>query len=166
MIIRDETPSDYAGIAEVTRSAFEDHPYSRQTEVFIIRDLRAADALAVSLVAQIDGKVAGHIAFSPITVTDGSRAWYGMGPVSVLPAFQRRGIGKALVIEGLNRLKSMGANGCALVGDPGFYGRFGFSNDPGLIHEGIPQEFFLVLPFGQAKARGTAHFHQAFLATG
>ncbi len=78
MIIRDETPSDYAGIAEVTRSAFEDHPYSRQTEVFIIRDLRAADALAVSLVAQIDGKVAGHIAFSPITVTDGSRAWYGM----------------------------------------------------------------------------------------
>ena len=60
----------------------------------------------------------------------------------------------------------MGANGCAMVDDPGFYGRFGFSNDPGLIHEGIPQEFFLVLPLGQAKARGTAHFHQAFLATG
>jgi putative acetyltransferase len=166
MIIRNESEPDLERITEVTRAAFEDHPFSRQTEVFIIHALRAAGALAVSLVAEVDGQVVGHIAFSPVTVSDGSKGWYGMGPVSVLPGFQKRGIGKALVLEGLSRLKSEGASGCALVGNPEFYGRFGFRNHPELIYEGVPQEYFLALPFGPEKAQGLVVFHEGFSAKG
>ena len=166
MIIRNERDSDLGVIAEITRAAFENHPYSRQTEVFIIEALRAAKALTVSLVAEVDGRVVGHIAFSPAAISDGAPGWYGMGPVSVRPDLQRRGIGQALVREGLARLKALDAAGCMLVGDPHFYVRFGFKNQPELVHEGIPQEYFMVLPFGVQKPRGTVVFHPAFSATG
>jgi putative acetyltransferase len=96
MIIRHETISDIAAIATVTEAAFRDHPISQQTERFIINAPREANALTVSLVAEMDGQVVGHVAFSPVTISDGSRHWYGLGPVSVLPQFQRRGIEKSL----------------------------------------------------------------------
>src|SRR4030067_894759 len=86
------------------------------TEQFIISALRAANVLTVSLVAEIDGRVVGHIAFSPVTISDGSQNWYGLGPVSVLPEYQRQGIGKSLIQEGLSALKGLGGQGCALVG--------------------------------------------------
>jgi putative acetyltransferase len=70
--------------------------------------LRAAGALTISLVAEIDGQVVGHIAFSPVTVSDGATGWYGLGPVSVLPDYQKQGIEKALINEGLSSLKDMG----------------------------------------------------------
>jgi putative acetyltransferase len=110
--------------------------------------------------------VVGHIAFSPVTVSDGTRDWYGLGPVSVLPEHQRRGIGKALIYEGLSSLRALGACGCALVGDPGYYARFGFRNSPGLVYEGVPQEVFLVMPLGGKVPGGVVVFHDAFLATG
>ena len=72
----------------------------------------------MSLVAEVDGRVVGHIAFSPVAMSDGTNHWYGLGPVSVLPQCQRRGIGKALIQEGLARLKELGAKGCCLVGHP------------------------------------------------
>jgi len=71
--------------------------------------------LIASLVAEVDGRVVGHIAFSPVTISDGTRNWYGLGPVSVLPEYQRQGIGKALIQEGLARLKSLNAGGVCLV---------------------------------------------------
>ena len=74
---------------------------SNHTEQFIIEALRSARALTVSLVAEVDGIVVGHIAFSPVTMSDGTSAWYGLGPVSVHPEYQRNGIGKALIQEGL-----------------------------------------------------------------
>lgn len=83
MIIRSENPSDIEAIAEVTKEAFEDYPFSQQTEPLIIRDLRAAGALTISLVTEVDGRVVGHIAFSPVTISDGTTNWYGLGPVSV-----------------------------------------------------------------------------------
>jgi putative acetyltransferase len=140
MIIRDETESDVKTISNVTRAAFENHPISNQTEHFIIEALRASNALAISLVAEVDGKVVGHIAFSPVTISDGSRNWYGIGPISVLPEYQKQGIGKALMQEGLARLRNRGAEGCVLVGDPNYDGRFGFKSLPELAHEGVPQE--------------------------
>ena len=88
MIIRSETPSDIEAIYDVTKAAFEYHPSSRQVEHFIIRDLRAAGALSLSLVSEVDGRIVGHIAFSPVTISDGTPHWYGLGPVSVLPDFQ------------------------------------------------------------------------------
>jgi len=166
MIIRDETATDVEAIADVTAAAFRDHPYSRQTEPFIIRDLRNAAALTVSLVAEIDGRIVGHAAFSPVTMSDGTPGWYGLGPVSVLPDHQRRGIGRTLIREGLARLKSLGARGCALVGDPNYYGQLGFRNHPGLVHDGVPAEVFLVMPFDGHVPQGHVFFHPAFQATG
>jgi putative acetyltransferase len=128
--------------------------------------LRAAGALTISLVAEAGGKVVGHIAFSPATIADGSLNWYGLGPISVLPAYQQQGIGKALMREGLLRLKAVGAKGCVLAGDPGYYERFGFRSFPVLIHEGVPPENFLVLPFGKHEPRGVVEFHPGFSATG
>jgi putative acetyltransferase len=165
MIIRNEMESDINVIAAVTRAAFEHHPISRHTEQFIITALRAAQALTISLVAEVDGQVVGHIAFSPATISDGSRNWYGLGPISVLPECQRQGIGQALMQEGLSRLKAHGAAGCILVGDPGYYERFGFRSLPELTHDGVPQEYVLALPFDGNKAHGVVAFHPSFAAT-
>lgn len=166
MIIRNETESDIEAIERVTAAAFENHPCSRGTEPFIIRALRAAGALTLSLVAEEEGERVGHVAFSPVEIAGRRCGWYGVGPLSVLPGRQRRGIGQALVLEGLSRLRSAGAKGCALVGDPDYYRRFGFRNLPELIHEGIPQKYFLALPLGEDRAQGVVVFHEGFRATG
>jgi putative acetyltransferase len=165
LIIRDERPSDVEAIYHVTRAAFADHSIGQHTEQFIVNALRAAGALSISLVAEKDGQVVGHIAFSPVAISDGSPDWYGIGPVSVLPALQGQGIGKALMREGLARLKSLSARGCILVGDPAYYQRFGFKSLARFSHEGVPQENVLALPLGDEKAQGVATFHQAFTAT-
>ena len=162
MIIRSEKPSDIEAIAEVTKVAFEDQSFSQQTEHFIIRDLRAAGALTISLVTEVDGRVVGHIAFSPVTISDGTTNWHGLGPVSVLPEYQGRRIGTELVIGGLSLLKSMGGKGCALVGLPTYFNRFGFKNHPRLIHEGIPQEVLVAKSLVGPVPSGTVEFHQAF----
>jgi putative acetyltransferase len=164
--LRRETPADAGAIDRITRQAFLGHPFSRQTEQFIILALRAAGALSLSLVAADAGTVVGHIAFSPVDIDDGSPGWYGVGPVSVVPERQRQGIGSALVEEGLRQLCAQGAQGCVLVGDPAFYGRFGFAHDPALVLDGVPQEVFLALPFGPSAARGKVVFHAAFAAQG
>ncbi|MCL4457475.1 MAG: N-acetyltransferase [Nitrospirae bacterium] len=166
MILRNERAADIEAITEVTIAAFKNHPISHHTEQFIINALRAAGALTISLVAEIDGQVIGHIAFSPVTVSDGATGWYGLGPVSVLPDYQKQGIGKSLINEGLSLLKNMGGQGCALVGYPDYYKRFGFKNYPELIHEGIPQEFFFVLPFTEKIPKGIVVFHEGFKANG
>jgi putative acetyltransferase len=115
IVIRNETHDDTGAITDVTIAAFKTLEISNHTEQFIIEALRAAKALAISLVAEMNGRVIGHIAFSPLTISDGSPNWYGLGPVSVLSEYQRQGIGKALIREGLSRLKDMNAQGCCLV---------------------------------------------------
>lgn len=166
MNIRQETPADMEAITQVTIAAFKTLPISHHTEQFIIQALRTAGALTLSLVAEIDQHIVGHIAFSPVTIADGSEGWYGLGPISVLPAHQRQGIGTALINEGLRLLKNMGGQGCALVGDPNYYQRFGFRHVSGLRHEGVPQEFFLVLPLTEKIPQGLVVFHEGFGATG
>ena len=149
----------------MTEAAFQTMEISDHTEQFIVTALRKAGALTVSLVAELDGKVVGHIAFSPVTMSDGTADWYGMGPVSVLPQVQRQGIGKALVQEGLARLKGLKARGCCLVGHPEYYRKFGFQNTPELGLEGVPPEVFFALSFDGYVPRGTVSFHDAFRAT-
>jgi putative acetyltransferase len=166
MIIRKETDQDIEAITEVTIVAFKTLTISNHTEQFIINSLRAAGALTISLVAEIDGRVVGHIAFSPVTVSDGATGWFGLGPVSVLPEYQKQGVGKSLINEGLSLLKDRGGRGCALVGDPNYYKRLGFKNCPELVHEGVPQEVFLVLPFNEKIPQGIVVFHEGFLANG
>ena len=166
IIIRNEIDADVSAITEVTVAAFKTLEISNHTEQFIIEALRVAKALTVSLVAEVDGRVIGHIAFSPLTISDGTRNWYGLGPVSVLPSYQRQGIGKALIREGLSRLKDMNAQGCCLVGHPDYYRKFGFKNMPGLMHEGVPQEVFFALSFDGRTPQGTVAFHEGFKADG
>lgn len=166
IVIRDEVDADRAVIAEVTAAAFKTLAISNQTEQFIIEALRAAEALSVSLVAALDGKIVGHVAFSPVTISDNAPNWYGLGPVSVLPEYQRQGIGTALIHEGLSRLNKLHASGCCLVGHPEYYRRFGFENTAGLTLEGVPPEFFFALPLIGPPPQGVVHFHEAFMADG
>ena len=166
VVIRNETDADVDMISEVTIAAFKSLQISNHTEQFIIEALRAADALTVSLVAEMDGRIIGHIAFSPVNISDGTRNWYGLGPVSVLPEYQRKGIGKALIQEGLSQLKELNAQGCCLVGHPDYYKKLGFKNLSGLVHEGVPQEAFLALSFDGHIPQGTVTFHEGFKADG
>ncbi len=164
--IRSETNADIGAITEVTIAAFKTLEINNHTEQFIITALRKAKALTVSLVAELDGRVIGHIAFSPVTISDGTHNWYGLGPVYVLPEYQRKGIGKALIREGLSRLKDLNARGCCLVGHPAYYRKFGFDNVSGLVHEGVPQEVFLALSFDGHTPQGAVTFREGFKADG
>jgi putative acetyltransferase len=166
IVIRDEIDADAADIVEVTVAAFKTLAVSNHTEQFIIEALRAAKVLTVSLVAELNGKIVGHVAYSPVTIADGTPHWYGLGPLSVLPAYQRQGIGSALIREGLSRLQKLNASGCCLVGHPEYYRRFGFTHIAGLVLEGVPPEVFFALTLIAPPPQGTVHFHAAFMANG
>ena len=166
LTIRAETENDIAAITDLTEKAFATLEVSDHTEQFVVMELRKAGALTISLVAELGGQVVGHIAFSPVVMSDGTPGWYGLGPVSVLPQYQKQGIGKALIYEGLARLKSLAARGCCLVGHPEYYCKFGFENTAGLNMEGVPPEVFFALPFDGFIPQGTVAFHPAFLAAG
>ncbi|HNY35395.1 MAG TPA: N-acetyltransferase [Methanothrix soehngenii] len=165
IVIRNEAGSDIKAISNITKAAFQTLAISNHTEQFIVDALRNGKALTFSLVAVAGDRVVGHVALSPVKISDGSTGWYGLGPISVLPELQKQGIGRSLMKEGLSRLRSLGANGCILVGDPGFYGRFGFKSPKSLSIEGVPQEFVLALPFEDSRASGKVIFHDAFAAT-
>jgi putative acetyltransferase len=162
LTIRHETAADAAAIEAVTRAAFQDAPHASHTEQAIVRTLRGCGALAVSLVAEVQGGVVGHVAASRVAVSDGAQDWYGLGPVSVLPSHQRRGIGARLVQRALDDLRALGARGCVVLGDPVYYGRFGFRTEPGLALPGVPPEYFQALPFGRDVPSGVVTYHAAF----
>ncbi|MDR3435104.1 N-acetyltransferase [Telmatospirillum sp.] len=162
MIIRDEIPGDVPAIREVIAEAFKSMPYSRQTEVAIYDGLRTAGAMTVALVAEEEGAVVGHIVLSPVTIGGTFGDWLGAGPLAVRPDRQGRGIGCALVATALERARRFGAPGCVLVGDPAFYGRFGFAARAGLVHEGVPDQFVMGVSLGAPVPEGRIRFHPAF----
>jgi len=163
MIIRPETPNDLETISQVTIAAFAGKPYSDQDEHLIVIRLREANALSLSLIAEEDGKIIGHIAFSMVTINGENRNWYGLGPVSVWPESQRKGIGSELIRKGLAKIRELGAQGCVLEGNPGYYRRFGFKTHPGLFYTGAPApEYFMALPFYDEIPEGKVEFHPAF----
>jgi putative acetyltransferase len=165
MTIRPETSDDLKAIESVHIAAFAGHRYSRQTEHLIVNALRHDHALSISLVAEVDGRVVGHIAFSPARIDGRDCPWFVLGPVGVLPEHQRRGIGQRLVREGLKAIRGLGAEGCVLVGDPEYYSRFGFAQNPALVLEGVPAEYVLCLPMTGEVPRGCVTHHAAFSAT-
>lgn len=166
IVIHNEIKSDIKALSEITKAAFETLPISNHTEQFIIDALRDADALTFSLVAVAGNKVVGHIAFSPVTISDGSAGWYGLGPISVLPELQKQGIGKSLIREGLYLLKSLGAKGCVLVGDPGYYESWASEVYRTWSLTAFHKRTFLHLPFEGSKTSGTVVFHEGFAANG
>jgi putative acetyltransferase len=165
MQITPERPEDAAAIRALTEAAFKDMPHSSQTEARIIDALRAAGALTLSLVAIEEGVIVGHAAFSPVQIAGALDDWYGLGPVSVRPDRQRSGIGQALIREGLRRLKSAMAAGCVVLGDPAYYGRFGFEADPDLHYGAAPPVYFQRIVLEGPPPKGEVRFHPGFDAS-
>jgi putative acetyltransferase len=162
--IRTESAADAAAIEAVTQAAFLNAPHTGHTEHFIVNGLRRAGFLAISLVADAGGSVIGHVAVSPVSISDGAIGWFGLGPISVVPGQQGRGVGSGLMREALRMLRERGAAGCVLLGDAEYYGRFGFEADPDLVLQGAPPEYFLSISFDSSRPRGTVSYHEAFNA--
>lgn len=162
MEIRPETISDASAISALIEASFAAADHSDGTEAAIVERLRDADALTVSLVAVEDSEIVGHAALSRITVDGDDPRWLGLGPVAVRPDRQGRGIGDALIREALERAVKLGARGCVVLGEPAFYGRFGFRSCPQLRYPGPPPEYFQALPFAEKVPSGEVAYHPAF----
>lgn len=114
--IRAETPGDIDAIARLTEAAFRNETHSSHTEQYIVDALRRAGALTLSLVAEANGQVIGHIAASPVTIDGEAGDWYGLAPLSVAPGRQRQGLGSQLVRRLLTELRLLPAGGCVVLG--------------------------------------------------
>lgn len=165
MHIRNELPSDAEAIDAVTVAAFRQAVHASHTEQFIVRALRNAGQLAVSIVAEDHGSIVGHVAVSPVTGSGIPSGWYGLGPVSVLPARQRQGVGSLLVERALARLRGLGGAGCVVLGDPAYYGRFGFEVASSLVLAGVPPGYFQAISFNGQLPSGEVEYHESFEAT-
>lgn len=163
--IRREEPSDIGAIDQVTKSAFASAAYSSGTESFIIKALRANGQLTVSLVAEEEGVLIGHIAISPVTISSGSEGWFGLGPVSVIPPKQGSGVGSHLIRAAIEALRELHAAGSVVLGEPSYYGRFGFRSDARLKYLHAPAEYFQVQSFTREIPEGTVEYDDSFNAT-
>ena len=164
--IRPEKLSDIQSIHKITIAAFLDAPHTDHIEEFVVKALRDSGALSISLVAEDSTQIVGHVAVSPVTISDGSNKWYGLGPISVIPNEQGNGIGSKLMHAALAELKSIKANGCVLLGDPNYYYRFGFEPIGGLVLPGVPLEHFQALLLQGTHPKGTVSYHDSFSAQG
>jgi putative acetyltransferase len=164
LTIRNEEKGDVDAIDAVTTAAFLNAPHTDHTEQYIVRELRSSDALSISLVAEHQGEIVGHVAISPVTISDGSKGWFGLGPISVSPNIQKSGIGLKLMRSVLETLKGSGASGCVLLGDPAYYSRFGFQPESCLVLPDVPPEYFQVIQFSGILPVGEVTYHEAFNA--
>ena len=166
IIIRPESTDDVGVISRVITLAFKDDPISDHREAEIVERLRQDSALSISLVAELQGQLVGHIAFSKVRINDKACDWYGLAPVSVLPQHQHSGIGSALIQEGVKRLPAT-ARGCVVLGEPSYYQRFGFNAYEQLMLKGVPAEYFQALILDKENDRreipsGKVRYHPAF----
>jgi putative acetyltransferase len=160
--IRAERTEDLPGIRRVNEAAF-----GTRTEADLVDALRARAASVVSLVADVDGDVAGHILLSPVTLSSDPELFlFGLAPMAVLPERQRQGIGGALVRAGLDAARQAAAAGVCVLGHAEYYPRFGFERASrfGIVSEyDVPDEVFMILELKAAALRGgTIRYHPAF----
>jgi putative acetyltransferase len=113
-------------------------------------------------VAELHGRIVGHIAFSSAIAADGSDGWFALGPVSAEPARKHQGIGSQLIHSGIAWLREQDAAGCALVGSPVYYQRFGFLPFPDLCPAGEPAEYYQILPLRVEQPSAVVGFHPLF----
>lgn len=133
--IRQETPDDYARVIELTAKAFETMPFSEGDEDKLVDMLRKATTFIpeLSLVAEFDSQLVGHILFTPLVIDNGQQQFQSLvlGPVSVLPEFQKQGIGGQLIIAGHQKASNLGFQSVILIGHPEYYPRFGYKTASG-----------------------------------
>lgn len=167
-LIRPEREPDHDAISAVIEQAFRGAAHASGTEALIVSALRRNAALAASLVAEIGDRIVGHVALSPVRIDDGAsghlvpEGWFGLGPLAVRPEQQRNGVGAALVRGALELLVSRRARGCVVLGDPAYYGRFGFHSSPDLVFPGVSGPYLQWLAFDGSTPRGTVTYHAAF----
>lgn len=166
--IRPEEPRDMDAVYAVNELAFE-----RPEEARLVNVLRKEADPIVSLVAELDDQIIGHILFSPVTVEGAKRTpklMFGLAPMAVLPEFQMQGVGSLLVRTGLDACKARGCGAVVVLGHPGYYPRFGFvpASRFGLRCEyPVPDDVFLALelmPCALDGCRGLVKYHAAFAA--
>ena len=141
-LIRPERPEDFEQVFEVNAAAF-----ASEDEAKLVDKLRQVDG-CISLVAESDGRIIGHISFSPLTLNDRSTFFTGLAPMSVLPEHQTHGIGSKLVESGLSACRDAGHTAVFVVGHAAYYPRFGFrpAADMGFTCEyPVPPDNFLAL---------------------
>ncbi len=171
--VRPERDSDAAEIAAVTRAAFGSAQGAGEAEVALIEALRSRGKAVVSLVATNDEQVVGHVLFSPVTMVPArdARRMLGLAPLGVHPDAQGRGLGSALVNRGLRECRSAGYDAVVVLGDPAYYGRFGFepASRYGLSNQYGADEGFLVLglrPEALDDLTGIAMYEPEFAEVG
>lgn len=162
LVLRAERPTDAVRINALTIAAFREAAHRDGTEQYIVAALRRRGELALSWVAERRGELIGHVAVSPVSISDGSTGWYGLGPLSVSPAHQRRGVGSRLMATAIAALGDRSARGCVVLGDPGYYGRFGFRAEPELVLAGVPPEYFQALCLVRPLPGGSVVYSAAF----
>lgn len=155
---RPEQPADIETIGPLTAAAFDPMPFGDGDETECIAALRRDGDLSLSLVAIDRDTLVGHDAFSPVTIDGVAGGWCGLGPISVWPHRQRKGIGSRLVRDGLDRLRRLGAVGCLLIEDPACYSRFGFISDGRLTHPGYANDVVQWLTLDGSLPRGVLRF--------
>lgn len=170
--VRPERESDDAEIAAVTRAAFASVDGAGEAEVALIEALRSRGKAVVSLVATDDERVVGHVLFSEITVeTDNPVRVLGLAPLGVYPDVQGRGLGSALVNRGLQECRSAGYDAVVVLGNPAYYGRFGFEKASryGLTNRYGADEGFMVLALRSGaleRLTGIAMYEPEFAEVG
>lgn len=164
MLIRTEEERDRAAVHAVNALAFE-----TPAEADLVDALRQRAEPLISLVAEEDAAVVGHILFSPVTLPGhGGLAMMGLAPMAVAPARQRQGIGSGLVRAGLGKCSELGCGAVVVLGHPGFYPRFGFSPASGFglgCEYDVSDETFMAMELTPGFLRGvsgTVRYHPAF----
>ena len=165
MHIRTAQNQDIPAIYSLIQAAFQNAPHTSHTEHLIVEALRQTHALAISLVAEAEGRIVGHVAVSPVSISCGATDWYGLGPVSVLPEQQRLGTGSRLIEAVMALLRKQSAAGCVVLGEPEYYQRFGFKAEPSLVLADVPREYFMALSFSGDVPCGNVAYHAAFNVT-
>jgi len=160
--IRPERNDDINAIEKIIIEAFKNSPHSNQTEHKIVTKLRNDNSLSVSLVAEVNKMVVGHIAFSKVKINDEFIEWYGLAPVSVNPEYQNQGVGSQLIRAGLSAIRELDAKGCVILGEPAYYNRFDFKAFSGLVFNGVPPEYFQSLLLMGDMPKGNIEYHKAF----
>jgi putative acetyltransferase len=155
--------ADRDAIQSLTARAFSGLSFSDGREPRIIDALREANALALSLVAVRGEQIVGHVAFSEVGPPEQS-GWFALGPVSVDPPLQRRGVGSQLIEAGLRTLREQDAKGCVLIGDHRYYHRFGFVVAPAFAPPQYPSQHFQIVRFGDSLPDCPVTFHPGFSA--